>query len=144
MRDRYWERYPLSELDAAEWEALCDGCGKCCLKKFTDSDTEAVLYTRVACRKLDTESCRCRSYTRRHSEVPDCVEVNEAINWDWLPSSCAYRRCAENKPLFDWHPLVSGSPSSVHQAGISVRDKVLSEEYVHAKDLEHHIIRWVD
>ncbi len=148
MRDRFWERYPLGELDGAEWEALCDGCGKCCLKKFTTSDcdtnTAAVLYTAVACRKLNTESCRCSSYATRRSEVPDCTDVNVDMNWQWLPATCAYRLRAGKQPLFDWHPLVSGCADSVHQAGISVRGKVLSEQHVHPDELEQFVIHWVE
>lgn len=144
MRAHFWERYPLSELSDAEWEALCDGCGKCCLKKFTDIDTEKVLYTSVACHKLNIETCRCRSYARRHAEVPDCIDVTTDMDWSWLPASCAYRLRAEDKPLFDWHPLVSGFPASVHEAGISVCGKVLSEENVHPDELEQHIVHWVE
>lgn len=144
MRERFWERYSLSELSGAEWEALCDGCGKCCLKKFTDIDTEQVLYTGVACRKLNTETCRCRSYASRHVEIPDCIAVAHDMQWDWLPATCAYRLRAEDKPLFAWHPLLSGSPASVHEAGISVRDRVLSEDNVHPDELERHSVRWVE
>lgn len=144
VRAHFWERYALHELSVAEWEALCDGCGKCCLKKFVDIDTEEVLYTGVACRKLNTETCRCRSYARRHAEVPDCIDVSPAMDWRWLPATCAYRLRAQGKPLFDWHPLVSGSADSVHQAGISVRGKALSEQSVHPDELEHHSVHWVE
>ncbi|MGI9286631.1 MAG: YcgN family cysteine cluster protein [Pseudomonadales bacterium] len=144
MRAYFWEHYTLSELSDAEWEALCDGCGKCCLKKFTDIDTEEVLHTSVACHKLNIETCRCRSYARRHAEVPDCIDVRADMEWSWLPATCAYRLRALDKPLFDWHPLVSGSPASVHTAGISVRGNVLSEENVHPDELEQHIVHWVE
>lgn len=144
MRERFWEHYTLDELTGAEWEALCDGCGKCCLKTFSDIDTEQVLRTSVACRKLNTETCRCRSYASRHTEIRDCIEVTRDMAWGWLPVTCAYRLRAEGKPLFAWHPLLSGSPSSVHEAGMSVRGKVLSEDNVHPDELEQHIVHWVE
>lgn len=144
MRERFWERYTLAELTGVEWEALCDGCGKCCLKKFTDIDSDEVRYTGVACRKLNIETCRCRSYAGRHAEVADCIGVARDMEWDWLPASCAYRLRAQGKPLFNWHPLLSGSPTSVHEAGMSVRGKVLSEDNVHPDELEQHILHWVE
>ncbi len=144
MRTLFWERYALSELTRVEWETLCDGCGKCCLKKFTDIDTEKVLHTGVACRQLNTETCRCRGYARRHTEIPECISVARDMVWDWLPATCAYRLVAEGKPLYAWHPLVSGSAASVHEAGISVRGKVLSENNVHPDELQQHIVHWVE
>ena len=59
LRPRYWETVPLNKMTPAEWEALCDGCGKCCLNKPEDPDTGEVAFTRVACRLLDGETCRC-------------------------------------------------------------------------------------
>jgi hypothetical protein len=133
-----WEK-PLSALDRAEWESLCDGCGKCCLHKIEDELTGDVYPTNVACRLLDRESCRCSSYKTRRAFVPDCIRLS-AANVDrfaWLPTSCAYRLRAEGKPLPSWHPLLTGDPESVHAAGISVRGWTISED--DAGDLEHHL-----
>lgn len=142
MRERFWE-LPLEALDAEEWEALCDGCGKCCLNKIEYEDTGEVAFTRVACKLLDGESCRCMSYANRHDFVPDCVVLSPGklaeIAW-WLPSTCAYRLRAEGKPLYDWHHLISGDPEAVHRAGASVRGWTVSELTVTEDDWDDHII----
>ena len=142
MRPRFWEQ-PLESLDREEWEALCDGCGKCCLNKIEYEDTGEVAFTRVACRLLDGESCRCTSYANRHDYVPDCVVLTperlKDIAW-WLPSTCAYRLRAEGKPLYDWHHLICGDPQAVHRAGASVQGWTVSETTVSEDDWEDHII----
>jgi len=146
MTTKFWEQKSLQEMTHAEWESLCDGCGRCCLAKLQDDETDEVYFTSVACKLLDTESCRCTNYPKRLQLVPDCVGLtpDNLAEISWLPSPCAYRLVSEGKPLYDWHPLLSGSPKSVHDAGISVRGKVLSESFVHADDFEDHIIHWID
>lgn len=142
MRARFWE-LPLAELDKAEWEALCDGCGKCCLNKLEFEDTGELAFTRVACKLLDDETCQCGSYANRHDFVPDCVVLTpkklKQIAW-WLPATCAYRLRAEGKPLYDWHYLVSGDRESIHRAGLSVRGWTVSELSVTEDDWEDYII----
>jgi uncharacterized cysteine cluster protein YcgN (CxxCxxCC family) len=134
-----WEK-PLAALDRAEWESLCDGCGKCCLHKIEDDRTGDVQATNVACRLLDRQSCRCSNYRARRAFVPDCIRLsaNNVERFAWLPTTCAYRLRAENRPLPDWHPLLTGDPESVHKAGMSVRGWTISED--DAGDLEHHLI----
>ena len=109
-----------------EWESLCDGCARCCLVKLEDDDTGDIHFTDIGCKLLDGETCRCRDYRRRQSRVPDCVKLTpEAVrSLSWLPVTCAYRVVAEGRDLAWWHPLVSGSPDTVHQAGVSVRGRV--------------------
>ena len=128
----FWVRKPLETMSSEEWESLCDGCGRCT--------------TAVACRLLDRDTCRCRDYPNRVERVPECVVLSpeEVDDHGLLPPSCAYRRLAEGRPLASWHPLVSGRRESVHEAGISVRGKVVSEEWVHSNDLEDHIVDWFD
>jgi uncharacterized cysteine cluster protein YcgN (CxxCxxCC family) len=141
----FWERKTLGEMTGKEWESLCDGCGRCCLKKLEDAETGRIAYTDVACRMLDREQCRCTGYAMRRALVPDCVKL-DAHNLDafrWLPSTCAYRRLAEGKGLEWWHPLVSGDPRTVHEAGISIRGRALSEIDFRPEDLEHRVIRWI-
>lgn len=142
MRERFWE-LPLNSLKPDEWEALCDGCGKCCLNKIEYEDTGDVDFTRVACRLLDNDTCRCSSYPNRHDYVPDCIVLTprklKEIAW-WLPSTCAYRLRAEGKPLYPWHHLISGDPETVHTAGISLRGQTVSEASITEDDWDQYII----
>jgi uncharacterized protein len=127
-----------------EWEALCDGCGRCCLHKLEDEDDGTIAITRVACRLLDLGSCRCTRYDERHRFVPECVRLRPAsvVALRWLPDTCAYRLVARGQDLPWWHPLVSGDPSTVHVAGISVRHFAVAE--AKAGDLEDHIIEEIE
>ena len=140
----FWERKRLQDMTTEEWESLCDGCGRCCLMKLEDEDTGRVYYTDVACRLLDCETCQCHDYPNRLVKVSDCLQLSpeKLEEIDWLPSTCAYRMLAEGQPLAWWHPLVSGKRSTVHEAGISVRYRTLSEDDVDEKDLEDRIVEW--
>lgn len=141
----FWEIKSLDQMSPDEWESLCDGCARCCLLKLEDEDSHEVFFTNVVCKYLEQEQCRCTEYQQRNHLVPDCVVVTpEIAQQPWLPDTCAYRLLAEGKPLPDWHPLLSGDPDSVHRAGISVRDKAVSEEYVHPDELVEHLIHWED
>ena len=142
----FWQTKTLEQMDRQEWESLCDGCAKCCLHKLEDEDTGNVYYTKVVCRYLDQEHCQCQYYLERQQKVPTCVwlKPEDVEQFHWLPSTCSYRLIAEGKPLPEWHHLVSGSKMTVHQQGISVRNRVLSEEHVHPDGLEEHIIHWVE
>ncbi len=141
MRERFWE-LPLDQLDRAEWEALCDGCGRCCLHKIEDEDEGTVEDTNVACKLLDTQTARCRDYRNRRAFVPDCMRLTLKVVKDvnWLPSTCAYRLRAEGKPLEDWHYLLSGDVEAIQYAGVSVAGRVVSE--TEAGPLHHHIVDW--
>ncbi|MDF1717576.1 MAG: YcgN family cysteine cluster protein [Antarcticimicrobium sp.] len=143
LASRFWERKPLRQLNPREWEALCDGCGKCCLNKLEDEDTGEVDLTCVACRLLDNETCRCAQYEIRHQFVPECI-VLRPENIDehayWMPQTCAYRLLWEGKPLYDWHPLISGTAESVHSAGVSVRNRTVPEFEIPEDDWEDYII----
>lgn len=146
IRKRFWEIHELDELSDAEWEALCDGCGRCCLQKLEDEDTGVVHTTDVACAQLDTETCRCRNYPKRQTLVPDCLNVRplDADKLKWLPSSCAYKRLAEGRKLADWHPLISGNAQSVHLAGIGMGGRCASESLVSLHEWPRRLIDWDD
>jgi len=140
-----WWEAPLETLNQTQWEALCDGCGRCCLVKLRDEDDNSLHFTSVVCHLFDRSSARCTAYPERHSRVPDCIEFKAAdlAELDWLPNTCAYRLRADGKPLADWHPLISEDTASVEKAGISVKGRVVSESSVHPDDTEEFIIRWV-
>ena len=143
LRDRFWERVPLKNLTPREWEALCDGCGKCCLNKLEDEETGDIAFTRVACRLLDDETCRCAHYEARKTLMPECVVLTPANIADiayWMPRTCAYRLIYEGKPLYDWHPILTGDPATVKAAGQSVQGWTVSEFEVPVEEWEDHVI----
>ncbi len=129
MTDEFWKRKSLADMSKEEWESLCDGCALCCLQKIEDEETGDVYFTDIACRLLDTETCRCTNYAERAKLVPDCLvlSADDPDAFHWLPDSCAYRRLADGKDLPEWHPLITGDPNSVHEAGISAKGKMVSE-----------------
>ena len=141
----FWREKRLSEMTKAEWESLCDGCGRCCLNKLIDADTNETVFTAVGCRLLDGTSCRCTDYAHRQARVKDCVRLTprNVKQLTWLPPTCGYRLVAEGRELYWWHPLVSGDPDTVHQAGISVRGRVgANEDEVKDEELEDRIVSW--
>ena len=142
----FWEVKTLDDMSQDEWESLCDGCGRCCLHKLEDIDTGLYFYTDVACRLLNSETCQCMNYPERRSLVQDCVMItsDSCEQFGWLPLSCAYRRLFEGRSLEWWHPLVSGSTYTVHNAGISVCKRSVNEDTVSQEELEDHIISWID
>lgn len=138
---RFWETTPLAEMSAEQWDAICDGCAKCCLLKLEDEDTGEIAYTRLHCRLLDENTCRCSDYENRKQHVPDCVILTpQSISeLKWMPASCAYRLLNEGKPLPDWHHLISGDPMAVHRGGHSIIGRTVSEDTV----LEEEQINWI-
>ncbi|MEM6850510.1 MAG: YcgN family cysteine cluster protein [Pseudomonadota bacterium] len=137
----FWRSKTLREMSAAEWEALCDGCGLCCLILLEDSDTGAVFETDVSCRLFNGATCRCSDYQRRLKRVPGCVNLtpDNVGDLNWMPDTCAYRVLARGEDLPDWHPLVSGDPESVHALGPSVRNRTISERKVRQRDLQDRV-----
>lgn len=141
-REQFWKTKSLAEMNRAEWERLCDGCGRCCLNKMEDEDTGAFIHTRAACKLLNLKTCRCTDYANRQRQVPDCVALTPANvgKLGWLPPTCAYRLLHEGKSLPWWHPLVSGRKDSVEEAGISVKGQAYSEVGITVEELWLH--RW--
>ncbi len=140
----FWETKKLAQMTSDEWESLCDGCGRCCLNKLEDVETGELHFTNIACRLLDSSSCRCQDYPHRKKLVPECLVLNPetVLSSNALPSSCAYRRLAEGKPLAKWHPLVCGDHKKIHHQDISVRGKTVSEEFIHIDQFQDHIVSW--
>lgn len=144
MEEPFWKTKTLEEMSVAEWESLCDGCGKCCLSKLEDEDTGEIYWTSVGCRLFDGDSCRCSDYVNRLARVPDCIGLTpqNVRTISWLPSTCAYRLVAEGRDLYWWHRLLSGSAETVHEAGISMRGRVSANEadLADADDYLDHVL----
>ncbi len=140
----FWRTKSLSQMTQAEWESLCDGCGRCCLVKLEDEDTDEVAYTNVACRLFDDNTCRCIDYANRTSKVSDCLALtsDKLAEISWLPPTCAYRLIDEGRELYWWHPLVSGDLQTVHVAGVSVRGRTVSEQAVTQDELFDSVVPW--
>lgn len=140
---KFWETKTLSEMSREEWELLCDGCGRCCLHKLEDEDSGEIYSTRVACKLLDLKTCRCSNYPQRTEIVPDCLQLQDVsfTEYEWLPTSCAYRLLHEKQPLPAWHPLIAKQKNSVKKAGIAVSDFAISETRIkNMNDLEDYIL----
>lgn len=138
----FWNSKSLAEMSTQEWELLCDGCGKCCLNKLIDDETEELYYSNAACRLLDGQECHCTQYNERFSIVPECTQItaDNVTELTWLPDSCAYRRLAMGRDLPSWHPLLTGSKQAMHENGMSVQNKIVCETKV--VDIEDHIVIW--
>lgn len=145
LRSKFWT-LPLAALNPFEWDALCDGCGRCCLHKLQDEETDELYYTDVACKLLNLKTCSCKHYDDRIKYVPDCMSIREEGDavYALLPSSCAYRLRYENKPLPLWHPLLTGNTDAMHDLEMSVRGKAISENALKGQDLQERIIHWID
>jgi uncharacterized protein len=144
LAKEFWKHKSLEQMTTSEWESLCDGCARCCLNKYEDEDTLEIYYTDVACKLLDTKTCRCSDYKNRRTYVKDCIVLTPKVlpEMNCLPPTCAYRLLYEGKPLYDWHPLISGDPASVHKAGISVKDRVVSEVGLSEDEIASRLVTW--
>ena len=142
----FWEEKTLDQMNDEEWEALCDGCGRCCLIKLEDEDTGEIFNSDVRCKLLDTNSCQCVDYKNRKSQVSDCIKLTakNVLEIAWIPPTCAYRRLAEGKGLAWWHPLISGDMETIVQVGVSVRGRTFDETKVAPGEWESHTVDWPD
>jgi uncharacterized protein len=139
---RWWEEVPMQAMSASQWEALCDGCAKCCVIRLEDEDTGDIHATNIGCKLLDGHACCCTDYPGRQAKVPDCVQLTpqNVHELSWLPKTCGYRLIAEGRPLFDWHPLISGDPDSVHHAGMSVKGQTTPEDKIKIRNWARRIV----
>ncbi len=140
----FWEIKSLAEMSNDEWESLCDGCARCCLNKLEDWDTAEIIWTNVACTLLDGETCKCKDYKNRFDKVPDCLQLTPKLvsELSWLPPTCAYRLLNEGEGLPDWHPLITGDPKSVFEAGVTVQGRTIPEDGIEPDDYENHMVKW--
>lgn len=140
----FWKTKTLRQMNEAEWESLCDGCGRCCLNKLEYEDTGDITFTNIRCYMLDPETCRCADYPNRQDHVPECIRltIEEVETLPWLPPTCGYRLIKEGRDLYWWHPLVSGDPETVHAAGISVRGRTVDEKDIAFEDYEDYEVHW--
>lgn len=154
----FWEEKSLEQMTREEWESLCDGCAKCCLHKFIEDETvdeqvtsehieegEDIHHTKIVCRYLNQKTCGCTQYAKRTKLVPDCVTLTKENLKDiyFMPPSCSYRRLHEGRGLPSWHPLLNkGKKSAMHKAGMSVRNKVISEDDADLDNFEDYIVLW--
>jgi len=141
----FWKTKTLNEMTSDEWESLCDNCGKCCLVKLEDEDTEEIYFTNVVCDLIVLDNCRCSRYLERCTLVPECLDLKQEANfkdYTWLPKTCAYRLLADGKPLPSWHPLITNDSDSVHEAGVSIRSYAVKESEIGDDDLQNYIIDW--
>ncbi len=140
----FWRSKKLAEMTNSEWESLCDGCGICCLNKLEDWETGEIAWTNIRCTLLDGDSCRCTDYENRQATVPDCIQLTleEVHEISWLPPTCAYRLVRDGRELKWWHHLNSGSRDTVHEAGVSVRGRTISEDGLDVDDFENYLVDW--
>lgn len=134
IEPNFWQTKTLLQMNEAEWEALCDGCGKCCYRKYIHGrgKRERLYYTRIACNLLDCDSGKCTNYAERFQFEADCTKLTKQNlpDFHWLPTTCAYRLLYEGKPLPDWHPLISGDQTSVKRAGILIPDGIHEDQVI--------------
>ena len=140
----FWKTTKLEDMTSEQWESLCDGCGKCCLNKLEDWETGEIYWTKIGCELLDCDTCRCSDYENRFKKVSDCIQLTPEVvrTLTWLPPTCGYRLVAEGKDLFDWHPLISGDPETVHKAGVSVKGRVIPDQKIAPEDYEDYLVDW--
>lgn len=144
FQPEFWKKKKLEQLSKAEWEILCDGCGKCCLNKLEMKNR--VHFTNTHCRFLDCKNCSCKIYAKRFEKMFDCRDVDiKAVREKprWLPKTCAYWLVDNGKDLPYWHPLKTGRASSVHEAGMSLQDRDIVSE-VGIYDYDNYIVDWED
>ena len=163
IESEFWLDTALEDMNRSQWEAICDGCAKCCLHKFMDDedagdvaeyepmptsqgvDGEEVFFTNIVCELLHTKHCECTQYDKRSELVPHCVTLTKENLKDifYMPKSCSYRRMHEGRGLASWHPLLNkGKKSKMHENGISVRGQTVSENDVDMQKFEDYIVTW--
>ena len=140
----FWKTKSLKDMSPSEWESLCDRCGKCCVVKLEDYNTEKIYYTNVSCKLLCEKTALCKDYINRKSFVPDCeiLSPKKLKNLKWMPDTCAYKILDQGGQLPNWHPLVCGNNDEIVKSGNSVKNRVTNEAKIKTKNLQNHIFNW--
>ena len=132
----FWKSKSRSEFTTEEWESVCCRCGRCCLIKLQDDETEDIYYTRIICHLFDCRNHLCREYKNRCTLVPECLKITpqniDSLNW--MPKSCAYRILNETGDLPEWHPLRGGNTLP------PLPDNLTTDILVAEENLEDYII----
>lgn len=141
VRADFWEHYSLAELNAKEWEALCDGCGQCCLVR-TEGKGEVRVFN-ITCELFDAQQSRCRDYQHRFEQVPHChpLTPSNVPLYTWLPETCAYRRLEQGRSLESWHPLITGNRQLMRKLGITVHPDAPLNSQVPRHKRHQHLIK---
>ena len=139
ISSNFWKKKKLKDYTEEEWEAICTNCGRCCLIKLQDEESDDIFFTDIICRYHDTQTHKCTQYCNRCELVPTCLKLTpENINnISWIPETCAYYILAQTGSLPAWHPLVSKQPLPEE---FKAPNSCISELMVPEEELEDHII----
>lgn len=139
MQNNFWKHKKLEEFNNEEWEAICSHCGKCCLVKLQDDETDEIFYTNLVCKYFDHKTCKCNVYDNRRIIVPECLklDIHNVTNIEWMPKTCSYRILLETGKLPKWHPLNTGKPLTTTH---SIKGKCICQTQIDEDDWEDYIV----
>ncbi len=128
----------LCDFTDEEWEQICLKCGKCCMCKYRGDNV--IHFSNHMCRFFDIKKGICSCYNDRIDTAKgECVKVDMDLlenHLEFLPPDCAYRRLYEGRGLPAYHPLLTGNPNSVIEAGQTVMSLPIVSENAREKALD--------